>query len=307
MQSEVQESAPAAPTATAPIPRSKYRIRFRKSGDLRLVSHHDLLHCFERMLRRAALPVGATQGFNPRPRLWFAQSLALGIVGLNEVLELELTEPLTAAEIQRRLAEQCPPGLAILAAKAIDRRATAQVRRAHFRLPLTDALVADAACVGAACVGAACVGARTQAASATVASLDLAARCQAFLSQEHHWIERTRPQRRRIDLRPYVAALEPQGDGLAIVLWITPYGAARPEEIVDALGLHALLEAGTVLERTNLELIDELADGAPLPAALSTPPATREPSHEKSDDSTGPPDPAPRPTAIITGPLSFDS
>jgi len=32
--------------------RDKVRIRFRKCGDMRLVSHHDLMRCFERMLRR---------------------------------------------------------------------------------------------------------------------------------------------------------------------------------------------------------------------------------------------------------------
>jgi hypothetical protein len=94
MQSEPMESASTAPPAVASPPtRSKYRVRFRKAGDLRLVSHHDLMHCFERMFRRAKLPVPSTQGFNPRPRLWFAQSLALGVIGLNEVLELELNEP----------------------------------------------------------------------------------------------------------------------------------------------------------------------------------------------------------------------
>ena len=31
----------------------KVRLRFAKCGDLRLVSHHDLMRCLERMLRRA--------------------------------------------------------------------------------------------------------------------------------------------------------------------------------------------------------------------------------------------------------------
>jgi uncharacterized protein (DUF2344 family) len=35
---------------------TKLRIRFRKAGELRLFSHHDLMRCFERMLRRAAIP-----------------------------------------------------------------------------------------------------------------------------------------------------------------------------------------------------------------------------------------------------------
>ena len=52
-----------------PDVRDKIRIRFRKGGDLRLLSHHDLMRSFERMLRRAALPLRNSQGFHPKPRL----------------------------------------------------------------------------------------------------------------------------------------------------------------------------------------------------------------------------------------------
>ncbi|MBV8677097.1 MAG: DUF2344 domain-containing protein, partial [Planctomycetaceae bacterium] len=31
------------------------RLRFAKRGDLRFVSHHDLMRCLERLLRRAAI------------------------------------------------------------------------------------------------------------------------------------------------------------------------------------------------------------------------------------------------------------
>src|SRR5438128_7836988 len=94
----------APPSAGAPeANRDKLRIRFRKLGDLRLISHHDLMRCFERMLRRAALPFRSTEGFNPKPRMAFALSLALGIEGLDEVVELELQEELPLEEIQERL------------------------------------------------------------------------------------------------------------------------------------------------------------------------------------------------------------
>ena len=56
-----------------PTPKDKLRLRFKKASGLRLLSHHDLLRCFERMLRRAALPVHNTQGFHPHPRLVFAR------------------------------------------------------------------------------------------------------------------------------------------------------------------------------------------------------------------------------------------
>src|SRR5438067_1919966 len=92
----------------------KVRIRFRKHGNLRLVSHHDLMRCFERMLRRAGLPFRTTAGFHPTPRLVFALSLPLGVVGCAEIAELELTEPVEPEEVHRRLAREpaaaTPPG-----------------------------------------------------------------------------------------------------------------------------------------------------------------------------------------------------
>src|SRR5436189_3482163 len=99
--------------------RDKLRIRFRKGGDLRLVSHHDLMRCFERMLRRAALPFHSTEGFNPKPRMAFALSLALGVEGHEEVLELELDEELPLEEIQARLSNEAPAGLEILTLRRV--------------------------------------------------------------------------------------------------------------------------------------------------------------------------------------------
>src|SRR5580704_8175015 len=116
--------------------RDKVRIRFRKAGDLRLVSHHDLMRCFERMLRRAALPFHSTEGFNPKPRLVFALSLPLGVVGCEEVVELELDEELPPEEIHARLARQTPAGLDVLTVRRVPPKTTAQVRLLTYRLPV---------------------------------------------------------------------------------------------------------------------------------------------------------------------------
>src|SRR5437016_2896972 len=96
----LNQANPVKPEAP---PRSKYRVRFAKTHDLRLVSHHDLMHVCERLFRRADLSLPTTQGFNPRPRMWFASSLALGVAGLHEVLEFELIDPLSEDEVRQRL------------------------------------------------------------------------------------------------------------------------------------------------------------------------------------------------------------
>jgi len=73
----------------------------------------------------------------------------------------------------------------------------------------------------------------------------------------------------RVDLRPFLRDLRlVRGEGeqanetaLEIDLWLTPSGTARPVEVLGLLGLTDLFEAGTVLERSRLELHDEGASG----------------------------------------------
>jgi radical SAM-linked protein len=228
-----------AQSATTPT-RDKVRLRFRKDGDLRLVSHRDLMKCFERMCRRAALPVVTTQGYHPQPRIVFPLSLALGIAGLDEAVEIELEGPHDPEVVAATLARVAPPGLTILSARRIPLKASGQARRACFRVPLPSHLATCAACAQVA-----------QAARA-----GLAERIQSLLSAKECWFERTRPNARRLDLRPFVRDLCLREDTLEIDLWVTPTGTARPDEVLTVLGLAGLLEE-VVLARTLLELTDE--------------------------------------------------
>ena len=93
--------------------RHRIRIRFRKEDDLRLISHRDLVRTWERLLRRAGLRLSMTEGFHPKPRMNFPSALALGIAGHDELLELELAEPLSADELRGRLVGQLPPGMGL--------------------------------------------------------------------------------------------------------------------------------------------------------------------------------------------------
>ena len=262
-------SIQAIPTKPEAPPRFKYRVRFAKAGDLRLVSHHDLMHVCERMFRRADLAIPVTQGFNPRPRMWFALSLALGVAGCHEILEFELAQPLPADEVHDRLRNQAPPGLDILSVRMIDVRASARVRRALHRLPLKSHIN------------------------------DLSTRCDAFMQRTENWVERRRPHPRRVNIRPFVHELHAHDDCLILALWITSNGAARPDEVIIALGLGDLLEDGAVIERTDLEVYDEL------PAGTEGPPLIESAIEEIV---TNDPDlPQHRPTAIVDSPMSFDS
>jgi radical SAM-linked protein len=222
--------------------REKVRIRFRKAGDLRLVSHHDLMRTFERMLRRADLPVHSTSGFNPKPRLVFALSLGLGIVGCREVLELELDAPVLPEEVQERLQRQAPAGLDILEVRSIDPKASAQVQRVTYRITMPAERIPD-----------------------------LRARTTALLAASEIPVQRLRPQPRRLDIRPYLMDLRALPDFLELELRVTPTGTARPDELLELLGLGDLLPSGSILERTALELHDEQENTVPASEQATAP------------------------------------
>jgi len=97
---------------TPPI-RDRYRIRFAKTGLLRWIGHRDLQRLWERVLRRAGVQLSMSQGFHPKPRINFPSALALGVEGIDEVIEVELAQSITPDELRQRLIDDNQPGLTI--------------------------------------------------------------------------------------------------------------------------------------------------------------------------------------------------
>ena len=223
----------------------KFRIRFRKHGDLRFLSHHDLLRAFERMLRRAELPFRSTEGFHPKPKMAFASALGLGLVGHQEVVEIEFEDGLSAADVQRRLAEQAPPGLDIVSVIQIDRRLKGQPIRAEYRMAIPPEQRDE-----------------------------VRARAEELLQQTHCWVDRRHPRPRRVDIRPYLLRIDVEADALIMEVRITPGGSTRPEEIAELLGLQDWVRTGVTIERTRLDLEDECRSesASESPAAVATQP-----------------------------------
>ena len=220
---EAEVAAPAKPD----VVRDKVRLTFRKADSLRWLSHHDLMRTFERMLHRSSLPFRRSQGFHPHPRLVFALSLPLGVIGRAEIVELELDARLELDEIRDRLTRQSPAGLDILDIQRIATNETAHVVGFRYGLVVPAERIA-----------------------ATRARLDanpLLAEC---------WVERTRPSPRRLDIRPFVRRLhlDDATGQLEMDLFLMPEGTARPEEVLSLVGLDGLIASGVPLERVSLEL-----------------------------------------------------
>ena len=187
----------------------KVELRFEKGEAVRFISHHDLMRALTRALRRAALPVRWTQGYNPRPRIVFPAALEVGVASLDEAAEIELTQCLGIPELFVRLSSVFPPGLTLGALRDLPpHRAGQTPALIRYRLHLARAgLVVPAPRVAAL----------------------LEAPALPF----------ARPREKRVqdvDLRPALLGLriEPSGD-LLLEIKPGPKGSARPLEVLSLL------------------------------------------------------------------------
>ncbi len=112
---------------------AKYIIAFSKTGTICFTSHLDLMRIFKRAFKRTGIPLAYSQGFNPHPKMGFAQPLSLGYWSAEEYIEFEtadgaaLTEgsgsgrALLPTELMVRLAEGLPEGIELLDCLCADR------------------------------------------------------------------------------------------------------------------------------------------------------------------------------------------
>jgi radical SAM family uncharacterized protein/radical SAM-linked protein len=97
----------------------KIRLKFRKVGELRFLSHLELMHLFYRASKRADLPLCFSEGFHPMPRIIFATALPVGMESLTEILDMECEGKITPPEVREKLNQTLPPGIEIIEAEEV--------------------------------------------------------------------------------------------------------------------------------------------------------------------------------------------
>lgn len=88
------------------------RVCFEKKGMAIFISHLDLNRAVMRALLRSKLKIWLSEGFNPHPKVVFAQPLSLGFEGENELFDFKADENLDILQLQK-LKDVMPPGLDI--------------------------------------------------------------------------------------------------------------------------------------------------------------------------------------------------
>lgn len=118
----------------------RVRVWFGKLGDMALISHLDLLRLFDRVLRRASLPISFSGGFHPSPRMAITMALPLGVTSSGEIIDFELTQEVDLVAFKQQLIEHLPANLPIYQVETVDLKAPAAAKfleKAEYLLTIT--------------------------------------------------------------------------------------------------------------------------------------------------------------------------
>ena len=105
-------------------------------GDLRFLSHQDMMRVMQRTTARARVPVRYSEGFNPHPRLSLACPRPVGVASNDDLLVLVMDEPIDSRKMLAQLNARAPLGLRFTRAEPLSGARPPQPVRIHYELPL---------------------------------------------------------------------------------------------------------------------------------------------------------------------------
>lgn len=201
----------AAP-APAPVVPRLMRMRYRKRGLARFLSHLDVVRVFERAFARAGIQLAYSQGFNPRPKIAYGPALAVGHESEAEYLDFQYVHA-PHANLAMLLGAQLPDGLEIMEIRPLYGKGsslTALITLAEYEVTFLE-------------------GAPRQ---------SLAERAAALLAEPAIRVQRQKAEGSvEVDIRPFLRRIEVRKDGqeLFLQLGLDNGKTARVEEVLAAL------------------------------------------------------------------------
>ncbi len=90
------------------------RIKFAKYGNLKFLSHLDVMRFFQKAIRRAEIDVKYSEGYHPHQLMSFAAPLGVGQTSEGEYFDLEVNSMESPEDIRDRLDAQMPEGFKVI-------------------------------------------------------------------------------------------------------------------------------------------------------------------------------------------------
>ncbi len=190
----------------------KVRVKFEKTGAMKFIGHLDIMRYFQKALRRANIPVAFSGGFSPHMIMSFAAPLGVGVTSSGEYFDMELTESMPSAEMEKRLNDTMAEGMRVISVREIpDNKANAcmsLVAAADYSIEFREGKAPEG---------------------------DWKAKLQEFYQQKEITILRkTKRSEQETDIRPWIYQLELRDDKVWMQLSQGSVQNLKPELVMEA-------------------------------------------------------------------------
>ena len=189
----------------------KARIKFRKYGALRFIGHLDVMRFFQKVMRRADIPIAFTGGYSPHMIMSFASPLGIGLSSDGEYFDIELTEAVDSETAVRRMNEACVEGIEVVSFRQIaeEKKMTGMtiLAGADYLVSLRKGSLPD----------------------------DWKKQFQAFMSApEIRIVKQTKRSEREVDIRPLVYQWEIRGEDIFLQVAAGSAENLKPDLVMEA-------------------------------------------------------------------------
>ena len=189
----------------------KARIKFKKYGALRFIGHLDVMRFFQKVMRRADIPIAFTGGYSPHMIMSFAAPLGVGTESLGEYFDLELVETIPTSEITRRLDEVMVEGVHVISTRQVEDgkagKAMSLVAAADYYVEFRPGKEPE---------------------------ISWRDKINDFLAQpEIKVMKKTKRSEKEINIRPFIYKMELQGDMIFMMLASASANYTKPELVTD--------------------------------------------------------------------------
>lgn len=103
----------------------RLRVTYGKTGRLAMLSHLEVTHALERIVRRSGLPFALSCGFSPHMKMAFGSALPVGIGGTCEIFDLTLSDYVAPAKALDALKRSAPADMMPVEAEYVEPSAKA--------------------------------------------------------------------------------------------------------------------------------------------------------------------------------------
>ena len=190
----------------------KARIKFRKYGVMKFIGHLDVMRFFQKVMRRADIPIAFTGGFSPHMIMSFANPLGVGVTSDGEYFDIELTEAIDMQVAVARMSETVVEGIEIVNMVPIsdDKKQTGMsiVAAADYLSSLKNGKFPE----------------------------DWKKKAEGFMSQPSiSIIKKTKKSEKEVDIKPMIYKFEVRDDSVYMLVATGSVENLKPELVMQAL------------------------------------------------------------------------